>query len=359
MKINVTKSFVPPAVEYMEYVSKILESGCLTNQGPYVVELEQRLKDTLGTPYLKLVTNGTIALQLAIRALDILDGEIITTPFSYVATVSSILWERCTPVFVDIESNTFCIDPAKIEAAITPKTKAIMPVHVYGYPCDVVAIERIAQKHGLPVLYDAAQAFASNYLGKSLLSFGTISTCSFHATKLFHTIEGGCVISHDKQTYEKISLMLRFGHNNDDHIQLGINGKNSELHAAMGLCNLKYVPEIISKRKAVSAAYDRYLKGKVQRPELPAQLEYNYAYYPILLEDEAALLLVREKLNAQQIYPRRYFFPSLNLLPYLSKKQACPVSENIASRVLSLPLYPDLSMGNVELNSSLVKEAIG
>jgi dTDP-4-amino-4,6-dideoxygalactose transaminase len=355
MRINVTKSFIPPAAEYMEYVSRILQSGWLTNQSPNVIELENKLKETLGTPYLNLVTNGTIALQLAIKALGIEEGEIITTPFSYVATVSSILWERCQPVFVDIETDTFCIDPNKIEAAITPNTRAIMPVHVYGYPCDVQAIGPIAKKHGLPVIYDGAQAFASNYLGKPLLSYGDISTCSFHATKLFHTVEGGCIISHDAETYKKISLMLRFGHNNDDHIQLGINGKNSELHAAMGICNLKYVPEIIIKRKQVSEAYDRCLAGTVQRPLLPAQFKYNYAYYPVLLQDEAALLSVVKDLNSRDIFPRRYFYPSLNLLPYLSGRQACPISENIASRVLSLPLYGELPLQTVELISSLIK----
>ena len=356
--INVTKPFLPPSEEYIKYVSDILERGWLTNQGPYVLELEARLKQYLGTPSLNFVSNGTIALQLALRALDILDGEIITTPFSYVATVSSILWERCKPVFVDIASDTFCIDASKIEAAITPNTRAIMGVHVYGYPCDVQTIDAIAQKHNLPVIYDGAQAFASNYLGKSLLSYGTIATCSFHATKLFHTIEGGCVITHNQENYDKVSLMLRFGHNNDDHIQLGINAKSSELHAAMGLCNLKYVPDILARRKAISEAYDQHLAGAVCRPVSPAGLEYNYAYYPILLDNEAALLSVREALNKKQIYPRRYFYPSLNLLPYLPKKQACPVSENIASRVLSLPLYADLSIVNVELISSIVKEAI-
>lgn len=356
--INVTKSFLPPTEEYLKYVSDIFERGWLTNQGPYVVELEEKLKQYLGTPYLNFVSNGTIALQLAIRTLDILEGEIITTPFSYVATVSSILWERCKPVFVDISPDTFCMDSRKIEASITPNTKAIMGVHVYGYPCDIQSIGAIAQKHHLPVIYDGAQAFASNYHGKSLLSYGTISICSFHATKLFHTIEGGCVITQSKEDYDKVSLMLRFGHNNDDHIQLGINGKNSELHAAMGLCNLKYVPEIIAKRKAISEAYDQFLAGVVQRPIPPDGLEYNYAYYPVFLKDEAALISVRDVLNKKQIFPRRYFYPSLNVLPYLPDYQPCPISEDVASRVLCLPLYSDLSLENVEVVSSIVKDAI-
>lgn len=356
--INVTKSFLPPTEEYMKYVSDIFERGWLTNQGPYVAELEEKLKQYLGTPFLNFVSNGTIALQLAIRTLDILEGEIVTTPFSYVATVSSILWERCKPVFVDISPDTFCMDPGKIEAAITPSTRAIMGVHVYGYPCDTDTIDDIAKKHNLPVIYDGAQAFASDYLGKSLLSYGTISICSFHATKLFHTIEGGCVITQSKEDYDKVSLMLRFGHNNDDHIQLGINGKNSELHAAMGLCNLKYVPDILAKRKAISEAYDQFLAGVVQRPIPPEGLKYNYAYYPVFLKDEAALISVRDALNKKQIFPRRYFYPSLNLLPYLPDYQPCPISEDVASRVLCLPLYSDLSTENVKLVSSIVKDTI-
>jgi dTDP-4-amino-4,6-dideoxygalactose transaminase len=357
MMINVTKTFVPPIEEYQKYVAEILARNWLTNQGPCVAELETRLKQYLGTPYLNFVTNGTIALQLALRTLDILEGEVITTPFSYVATVSSILWERCKPIFVDINPDTFCIDANLIEDAITPRTKAIMGVHVYGYPCDIEAIQAISQKYNLPVIYDGAHAFGCTYHGKSLLSYGTISTCSFHATKLFHTVEGGCVISSDQEKYDKLSLMLRFGHNNDDHIQLGINGKASELHAAMGLCNLKYISEIIAKRKLVSERYDHLLEGSFQRPVVPADFEYNYAYYPILLEDEANLLAVREALNAKQIFPRRYFYPSLNNLPYLPEEQACPISENFATRVLSLPLYTDLSMEDVTLISSVVKEA--
>jgi dTDP-4-amino-4,6-dideoxygalactose transaminase len=356
--INVTKTFEPPIEEYLKYVSEIYERNWFTNQGPCVQELETQLKEYLGTPQLNFVGNGTIALQLALRTLDLLAGEIITTPFSYVATVSSILWERCKPVFVDIEPNTFCIDADQIEAAITPQTKGIMGVHVYGYPCNISTIAAISRKYNLPVIYDGAHAFGCKYRGKALLSYGTISTCSFHATKIFHTIEGGCVISHNQEHYDKLSLMLRFGHNNDDHFQLGINGKGSELHAAMGLCNLKYIAEIIAKRKVVSDTYDKLLEGSVQRPVPPVDFEYNYVYHPILLKDEAELLAVREALNAKQIYPRRYFYPSLNTLPYLPDRQAFPVSENIASRVLCLPLYADLSMEDVALISSIVNEAV-
>lgn len=356
--INVTKPFLPPRNEYMKYVSDILERGWLTNQGPNAQELETQLKRYINTPFLNFVSNGTVAIQLGLRALNILDGEIITTPFSYVATISSILWERCTPVFVDIEPNTYCIDTGKIEAAITAKTKAIMGVHVFGYPCDVQVIDSIAKKHGLKVIYDGAHAFAANYLGKSLLDYGDIATCSFHATKLFHTIEGGCVITHDKKDYENVSLMMRFGHNNDNHIQLGINAKNSELHAAMGLCNLKYVPEIINKRRAISEEYDRDLAGYVGRSTPPDGLEYNYAYYPIILENETTLLAVIEALSNEEIYPRRYFYPSLNLLPYLETTTPCPISEDITSRILCLPLYTDLTSQDIERISAIVKRTV-
>ena len=212
MSITVTKPYLPPKDEYLNYVSEIFDRGILTNQGANVRALEAKLSAFLRTEKFHYVTNGTIALQLALKALGIEDGEVITTPFSYVATTSSILWERCTPVFVDIEPDNFTIDPTKIEAAITPKTRAIMPVHVFGYACDVDAIQKIADKHNLKVVYDAAHAFASEYKGKSLATYGDISTLSFHATKLFHTIEGGACIVRDKSVSDKLELIKRFGH---------------------------------------------------------------------------------------------------------------------------------------------------
>ena len=217
MNIFVTKPFLPPKEEFLEKVSEIFDRNILTNQGPNVFELEEKMRHFMKVNYFHYVTNGTIALQLALRALNITEGEIITTPFSYVATVASILWERCTPVFVDIEPDNFTIDVGKIEAAITSRTKAIMPVHVFGYACDVVEIERIARNHGLKIIYDAAHAFGSYYKGKSLASYGDISTLSFHATKLFHTIEGGACVVKEKIISDKIELMKRFGHHGDEH----------------------------------------------------------------------------------------------------------------------------------------------
>ena len=358
MSIYVTKSFMPPIEEYEKYVKRIYDSGVLTNQGPCVCELEAKLSEYLCVDNFQYVTNGTIALQLALKALDIEDGEIITTPFSYVATTSSILWERCKPVFVDIEPNNFTIDVNKIEEAITPNTKAIMAVHVFGYACDVEAIQKIADKHNLKVIYDAAHAFGSKYNGKSLLSYGDVSTCSFHATKVFHTIEGGACICKDSEVSKKLELSKKFGHVGDNHLALGINGKQSEFHAAMGLANFPYIDKIISERKRVSDLYDKLLGEIVQRPKKQNDLEYNYAYYPVIFKGEQELLRGFEALAKEDIYPRRYFYPSLNTLPYLDEYKSCPVSEDICLRVACLPLYPDLRNEYVQNICRIIKESI-
>lgn len=357
-RINVTKSFMPPLEEYQHYIEKIYNKCWLTNQGPILKEFELEISKRLKLDNFHFVTNGTIALQLALKALDICDGEIITTPFSYVATLSSILWERCKPVFVDIRSDNFTIDTTKIEEKITSKTKAIMPVHIFGYSCDVDGIQKIADKYKLKVIYDAAHCFGSYLNGKSLLSFGDISTCSFHATKLFHTIEGRACIVKDKVISDKLELIKSFGHNGDEHSCLGINAKQSEFHAAMGLSNLPYVSDIIKERKRVCNLYDESLSGLVQRPKLQKDLNYNYAYYPVIFKNEIQLLKVFEHLNKQNIFPRRYFYPSLNRLPYLDNYQGCPISENISLRIACLPLYSDLSNEEVIEISKLIKEVL-
>jgi len=354
-KIHVTKTFLPPMEEYQAYLEQIWARDYVTNQGPLLKEFEAKTKDYLGVKNFQLVTNGTIALQLALNALDLTEGEIITTPFSYVATTSSILWERCTPVFVDIEPHTFGIDASKIEAAITSQTKAIMAVHVFGYPCDVDAIDAIAKKHGLKVIYDGAHAFAVEYGGKSLLSYGDISICSFHATKLFHTIEGGGVITADQAVADKVELKKRFGHTGDEHFVLGINGKASEFQAAMGLCNLKYIDALIAKRRKLVGLYDELLGEGLRAPEPRPRSTRNYAYYPVVLSSENHLQRVIKALNDQNIFPRRYFYPSLNLLPYIPSGQSCPVSERIASSIICLPLYSELETANVEKISQIVK----
>lgn len=346
-KVFVTKSFLPPLEEYQEYIRKVFANGQLTNQGELVEELERQLRDVLHVNFLHYVTNGTVAMQIGLNALGIREGEIITTPFSYVATVSSILWERCMPVFVDVEPGNFCIDPHRIEAAITEKTRAILPVHVFGYACDVQAIQGIADRYNLKVLYDGAHAFGSCYENTPLLAYGDAATCSFHATKLFHTGEGGACIVRDAAVSDRLDVIKRFGHYGDDHRMLGINAKQSELHAAMGLCNLPYLADIIAARKAVSALYDTLLEDCVGRPKHQPGLRYNYAYYPVLFADEAELLRALAALNALDIYPRRYFHPSLNTLPYLAYSP-CPVAEDIAARIACLPLYVGLEAATIE-----------
>jgi dTDP-4-amino-4,6-dideoxygalactose transaminase len=354
-KIYVTKSFLPPIKKYQKYLDIIWKTSQLTNNGPLAKKLEKKLKEYLNVVNFHFVTNGTIALQLALNALDITNGEIITTPFSAVSTVSSILWERCKPVFVDIEPDTFCIDSEKIEKAITKNTKAILAVHIYGLPCNIRKIDAIANKHKLKVIYDGAHAFGTQYNGKSLLSYGDISTCSFHATKIFHTGEGGCVIVKDKKVSDKLGLIKRFGYSGDEHFYLGINARASEFQAAMGLCNFEYVDKIIKARKNIVELYDELLKGVVQRPRLSKELKYNYSYYPAVFSSEAETWNVIKALNRENIYPRRYFYPSLNTLPYLKKYQKCPISEDISRRIFCLPLYVGLEKNIIKKTCNIVK----
>jgi dTDP-4-amino-4,6-dideoxygalactose transaminase len=348
-RINVTKTFLPPLNEYQAYLEGIWQRGQLTNQGTLLKQLQTELETYLQVEELHFVTNGTLALQIAMRALGIPEGEVITTPFSYVATTSAIMWEGCTPVYVDIDPQTLCIDPRKIVAAITPRTKAIMPVHVFGRPCEVQAIEAIAAAHGLKVIYDAAHAFGVQVAGQSIMRWGDISTCSFHATKLFHTIEGGGIVVNDRAAGKAVELTKRFGHEGDEHAMLGINAKASEFQAAMGLCNLKYIEQIIGRRKAVCEQYDAALAGSglLIFPPMTG-VKHNYAYYPILMESESQLLAMIERMAADNIYPRRYFYPSLNTLPYVAQAGECPVSEDIARRIMCLPLYTDLKQEDVE-----------
>lgn len=345
--INVTKTFLPSFEEYTATLKRAWDKVWLTNNGELLQELEQKLKNRLGVSNLYFTANGTIVLQMALKALGI-TKEVITTPFSYVATVNAILWEGCTPVFVDIDPGTFCIDADKIEAAITGNTEAILATHVYGLPCDVEKIESIAKRHGLKVIYDGAHAFGCTYKGKSLLSYGDVSTCSFHATKIFHTVEGGCIISHDEEIHRKIYLFRQFGHVVDDYYSVGINAKNSEFHAAMGLVVLPQLAGIIAARKTIFELYNNLLEGCVRLPQYDlAEFDYNFAYYPVVFEDEAALLETREALLKNGINPRRYFYPSLNTLPHIPYSQSCPVSETLSPRVLCLPLYHDLTTQEV------------
>lgn len=359
MSIFVTRTFLPPKEEYQKYLDEIWESHWLTNNGPILQKLEAELKTFLDYQNFLYVSNGTIAIQLAIKALD-LKGEIITTPYSYCATTTSILWENCKPVFVDINEHDLNINADLIEAKITDKTEAIIATHVYGNPCDIDKIEAIGKKYGIAVIYDAAHAFGANLRGKSVLNYGDVSTCSFHATKVFHTIEGGSVMCNDSQLFEKLKLYRSFGHVNDDYYSQGINAKNSEFHAAMGLANLPYLKGNISKRRQISELYDSLLDfDKLFKPvSQEADFEYNYAYYPVVLENAEVTDQVIDNLKAENIYPRRYFYPSLNKLDYVHSNDYCPVSESVVHRVLSLPLYPDLAGDDVKRISQIINKTL-
>jgi dTDP-4-amino-4,6-dideoxygalactose transaminase len=345
--INVTKTFLPPFEEYTAILKRAWDKSWITNNGELVLELEKKLKAYLGINNLLFTTNGTIVLQMALKALNI-TKEVITTPFSYVATTNVIIWEGCKPVFVDIDEQTFCINTKKIEEAITENTEAILATHVFGIPCNIEEIAAIAKKYNLKVIYDAAHAFGCMYNGQSLLSYGDISTCSFHATKLFHTGEGGCIITKDENVANQLMLHRQFGHVFDDYYSVGINAKNSEFHAAMGLAVLPNLNEILADRKRISVKYDSSLASILQRPIMLQELEYNYAYYPVVFPSEKILLEVIEKLRQNKIAGRRYFYPSLNELPFV-QKQECPISEDISRRVFCLPLYYGLEDEHIDL----------
>ena len=356
--ITVTKAYLPPYNEYEAILKRAWDKSWLTNHGELVIELEQKLKEYLDVQHFLFTCNGTVVLQMALKVLNI-TKEVITSPFSYVATTNAILWEGCTPVFVDIDPQTFCIDASKIEAAITPNTQAILATHVYGIPCNVEAIAAIAKKHQLKVIYDGAHAFGVQYNGKSLLSYGDISTCSFHATKVYHTVEGGCIIANDAEANQQLILYRSFGHIADEYYSVGINAKNSEFHAAMGLAVLPYVTEIIEARRAICNLYNALLPNALHalQYEMPG-LKYNFAYYPILFESEAILLRVKNELQKNMINSRRYFYPSLNTLPFVTAAYACTISEDISQRVLCLPLYADLLETDVIAITNIINDSI-
>lgn len=358
MTITVTKPTLPGLDQYIELVRGIWEREWLTNHGPLVTELEEKLTAYFDVPHNLFLSNGTVALQIAIKALE-LSGEVITTPFSYVATTSSIVWEGCVPVMADILPTTLTIDPAKIAAAITEKTTGIVATHVFGNACEIDAIEKIAQHHGLKVIYDAAHAFGTTYKGRSILEFGDVSTTSYHATKLFQTVEGGGVFTRNKALFEKMALLRNFGHLSPTSFgPAGINGKNSELHAAMGLLNLKQIDAVLAKRHAVAARYDRMFAGSaLVRPTVAEGCHFNDAYYAVMFPSEADLLRTLKLLNANDIVPRRYFYPSLSELSYVSQGKAT-ISEDISRRVLCLPTYFSIADDEVDLVARLVLEGL-
>ena len=341
--ITVTKTFFPPQAEYQKQLTRIWQNQWLTNRGELVLELEQILKEYLNVNHILITNNGTIPIQIALKLLGGF-GEIITTPFSYVATSAAIVWEHCKPVFVDIHPEYLTIDESKIEAAITDKTTCILATHVFGNPCHVEAIATIAKKYNLKVIYDAAHAFGVTYKGQSVFNYGDVSTCSFHATKLFHTGEGGALFVKDPQLQHRFFYSHNFGHNGPlDFYGLGINGKISELQAAMGLSVFPYMSQIVQERKQIVDYYNQNLnQNEIQSLKIRENTEWNYSYYPILFKDETTLLKVQKALNDCDIFPRRYFYPSLNTIEYI-KGSKMPISESVSSRVLCLPLYVGLS----------------
>ncbi len=343
LMIPVTKTFLPPIWEYTAQVQRAYNNHWLTNRGELVKELEQKLKQYLEVTNIIITNNGTVPLQIALKLLG-KGGEIVTTPFSYVATTAAIVWENCTPVFVDIHPEYLTIDETKIEAAITKKTTCILATHVFGNPCNVEAIESIAAKHNLKVIYDAAHCFGVKYKGKSIFEYGDVSTCSFHATKLFHTAEGGAMFCKDEALNHQLFYSHNFGHNGPLAFHgLGINGKISELQAAMGLAVFPYMNHILEERKKVVAFYNQYLSANLQTLKIREGAAWNYSYYPVIFEDEKTLLKAQDLLAEQDIIPRRYFYPSLNTVDY-TKTATMPVSENISARILCLPLYVGLSL---------------
>jgi dTDP-4-amino-4,6-dideoxygalactose transaminase len=349
--IYVTQPCLPPLEEFIPYLQQIWDRKILTNGGPFHQQLEQALCDYLGVEHLALFTNATIALVTALQALRV-TGEVITTPYSFVATAHSLLWNGIKPVFVDVEPNSLNLDPTKIEAAITPHTTAIMPVHCYGHPCDMDAIQKIADNYNLKVIYDAAHAFGVSCHCGSVLNHGDLSVLSFHATKVFNTFEGGAIICPDAKTKLRIDQLKNFGFVDEVTVVApGINGKMSELNAAFGLLQLKHIDEALARRKEVDVAYRRQLadvKG-IHCLDDAGQTKSNHSYFPILVQPEYPLTrdTLYQKLKDHGIFARRYFYPLISDFPmYRSMPSAqrdnLPVATDAAAKVMCLPIYPSL-----------------
>ena len=345
--IFVTQPSLAPLDEFVEILKGVWDRGILTHNGPLVQQFEKDLSAKLGLSNFTVVSNGTVAIQMALKALE-LKGEIITTAFTWIATVSAIKWENCTPVFCDIDPDTLNIDPTKIEALITDKTVGIMPVHVFGNPCDVRAIEAIAKKHNLKVIYDAAHGIGSTFDGQSILKCGDVSATSLHATKLLNTGEGGGCIANNDDLDAKIKRIRFFGHDErKDIVEDGFNGKLTEIHAALGLANLKYYDDVLADRKQKYFYYQEQLQNlNGTRFQKVKHGETNYSYFPIIFNNEERLLKVEKALNAEKIFPRRYFYPSVNTFGAVVDYRECPVSEDIAAKILCLPLYYSLEQSN-------------
>jgi dTDP-4-amino-4,6-dideoxygalactose transaminase len=359
--IPVSKPFLPDRKKLDAYIDGIYRRAHLTNAGPLVHELTARLREYLGVEHLLLVANGTLALQLAYAVLGVkgTGSQAITTPFSFAATSNSLSWEGIEPLFADIDDASFCISPSAIAAVMQSQVRAIVPVHVYGNACDVVAIEQLARQHNVKTIYDGAHAFGVKLESKSLLNYGDATTLSLHATKLFHSVEGGAIIFQRAEDLALAHQYINFGYRRPGELHnVGINAKMSEFHAAMGLAVLDEIDDIMQQRAEICQFYTSSLKNVVQLPQRHPLATENYAYFPVLLQDETQLLRVKAKFEQADIQARRYFYPSLDTLRYSNQAQYCPVSRNIASRSLCLPLFPGLAKSTQKQIVSLLLDAL-
>lgn len=359
-KIYITKSFTAPLSEYVNELNDIWNSSIFSNNGQKVQEFTFQLEKQFSLNNVLLMSNGTLPIQIALKSILLKNKqEIITTPFSYIATTSSILWENGTPVFVDIDENNLTINENLIEEKITPRTAGILATHVYGNPCNVEKIDAIAKQYSLPVIYDGAHAVGVKYQNKSLLSYGDIATTSFHATKILHTGEGGMAVVNNPIFKDSIMQMMNFGHSSPTSFScVGINAKMNELSAALGICNLRYLAENIQGRKSNFSVYDEKLSFKnYSKFEFRKNTEPNYSYYPIIFESEKALKQVKDQLERNQIVPRRYFYPSLSTLNFLDKTNATPISDSISERVLCLPVSTHYSKQIIETICEKINQA--
>jgi dTDP-4-amino-4,6-dideoxygalactose transaminase len=363
--IYVTRPFLPPLEEFQEYLKQIWDSHILTNGGPFHQELEQKLCEYLGVKYISLFSNGTLALVTALQALKI-TGEVITTPYSFVATTHALCWNNIKPVFVDIEPYTFNIDPGKIESAMTPQTTAILPVHVYGNPCNSKKIQEIAESHGLKIIYDAAHAFGVKIAGTSVATLGDLSILSFHATKVFNTFEGGAIVCHDENTKKHIDQLKNFGIIDETTVVTpGINAKMNEFQSALGLLQLKYLDKTIERRRQITDTYRAALRDipGISLVTDQSEVEHNYAFFPLLIDAKIFGRTrndVYEELKANNIFSRRYFYPLISQFPMYcnlesSRPGEMPIAERITEEVLCLPIYPDLEISNVNLICIIIK----
>ena len=356
--INVTKIYLPSKEKYQKFIDEIFESGWVTNNGPMVQKLEEQLAAYLGVKNIILVANGTVALEIAYRLMR-LEGEVITTPFSHVSTTGMLVSNGLKPVFADIDPATFNLDPKNIEAVITEQTSGIVPIHIFGNACEVEEIESIAKKYDLKVIYDAAHIFDAQYKGENLLNFGDVSTLNFHATKLFHTIEGGALIVNDDMLAQEVRSLRYFGLDGPDSVKfLGTNGTMNEFEAAMGLCLLDDMETTLASRKEVFEYYEQGLKDVVTFQKQNKNSTPAYGYFPVLFKTEDELLRVQKALNDAEVFPRRYFCPSLDTLPYIEKSAEMPLSRDLSSRILALPIYHSLAKDQQTLIMDIVRGAI-